>query len=102
LVIRKREVRVIAHMDLDSAARSRLISMTAIGPFSWRWPEGIENYERGWVAVADVDGTSSMSATASGDATPSVGPASARSPGLKVSRSSKGLRRTTSPSPNLC
>ena len=30
--------------------------MSAIGPFSWRWPEGIETYERGWAAIADVDG----------------------------------------------
>jgi uncharacterized HhH-GPD family protein len=31
--------------------------MSAIGAFSWRWPEGIENYERGWAAIADVEGT---------------------------------------------
>lgn len=31
--------------------------MSVIGAFSWRWPEGIESYERGWVAIADVDGT---------------------------------------------
>jgi len=29
------------------AARARLVDATAIGPFSWRWPEGIENYEQG-------------------------------------------------------
>lgn len=43
-------------MDLGPAARSKLISATAIGPFSWRWPQGIESYERGWAAIADVDG----------------------------------------------
>ena len=26
------------------------------GRFSWRWPDRIESYERGWAAVADVDG----------------------------------------------
>ena len=44
-------------MDLSPATRSRLISTSAIGPFSWRWPERIESYERGWAAIADVDGT---------------------------------------------
>ena len=44
-------------VDLSPAARSRVVSMSAIGAFSWRWPEGIENYERGWVAIADIDGT---------------------------------------------
>ena len=44
-------------MDLSPATRSRLINTSAIGPFSWRWPEGIESYERGWAAIADVDGT---------------------------------------------
>ena len=43
-------------MTLDSAC-PRLVRVTAIGPFSWRWPEGIENYELGWAAVADVEGT---------------------------------------------
>jgi uncharacterized HhH-GPD family protein len=44
-------------VDLSPATRSRLISISAIGPFSWRWPAGIESYERGWAAIADVDGT---------------------------------------------
>jgi uncharacterized HhH-GPD family protein len=40
-----------------SAVRSiRLASMTAMGPFSWRWPEYLESFERGWAAVATVDG----------------------------------------------
>lgn len=30
--------------------------MTALGPFSWRWPAGPEAFERGWAAVATVDG----------------------------------------------
>jgi uncharacterized HhH-GPD family protein len=30
--------------------------MTALGPFSWRWPEVLEPFERGWAAVATVDG----------------------------------------------
>jgi hypothetical protein len=34
--------------------------MSAVGAFSWRWPEGIENYERIWIAIADVDGTESQ------------------------------------------
>ena len=34
----------------------RLVAMTALGPFSWRWPEGPEAFERGWAAVATVDG----------------------------------------------
>ncbi len=33
-----------------------MVSTTEIGPFSWRWPEGIENYERGWLAIAEVGG----------------------------------------------
>jgi hypothetical protein len=44
-------------VDLGPAARSRLVSSSAIGPFSWRWPEGVESYDRGWAAIADVDGT---------------------------------------------
>lgn len=44
-------------MDLGLAARSRLVSSSAIGPFSWRWPEGVESYDRGWAAIADADGT---------------------------------------------
>jgi hypothetical protein len=27
-----------------------------LGPFSWRWPEGTECFDRGWAAVAVVDG----------------------------------------------
>lgn len=34
----------------------RLVAMTAIGPFAWRWPAGQEAFERGWAAVATVDG----------------------------------------------
>ena len=43
-------------MDLSLATRSRLIRTSVIGPFSWRWPEGVETYERGWVAIVDMDG----------------------------------------------
>jgi uncharacterized HhH-GPD family protein len=44
-------------VDLGPAARSRLISTSAIGPFSWRWPEDVETFERGWAGIAEVDGT---------------------------------------------
>jgi hypothetical protein len=44
-------------VDLGPAARSRLVSSSAIGPFSWRRPEGVESYDCGWAAIADVDGT---------------------------------------------
>jgi uncharacterized HhH-GPD family protein len=44
-------------MDLRPATRSRVISTSAIGAFSWRWPDQIESFERGWAAIADVDGT---------------------------------------------
>jgi len=47
---------VVADLDLSAAACSRLVNTTAIGPFSWRWPEGIEKYERGWLAIAEVGG----------------------------------------------
>lgn len=46
----------MADPDFSAAAGSQLVSTTAIGPFSWRWPEGIESYERGWLAIADLDG----------------------------------------------
>lgn len=46
----------MADPDLSAAARSHLVSTTELGHFSWRWPEGIENYQRGWLASADVDG----------------------------------------------
>jgi len=46
----------VADPDLSAASRSQLVSTTAIGPFSWRWPEGIESYERGWLAIADLGG----------------------------------------------
>ncbi len=32
----------------------RLVSMTAMGPFAWRWPEGVERFQRGWAAVASM------------------------------------------------
>jgi hypothetical protein len=34
----------------------RLVVMTALGPFSWRWPDGLEAFDRGWAAVATADG----------------------------------------------
>jgi len=43
-------------VDLRPVTRSRLINTSAIGRFSWRWPHRIESYERGWAAIADVDG----------------------------------------------
>jgi uncharacterized HhH-GPD family protein len=46
----------MADPDLSAAAHLRLVSTTAIGAFSWRWPEGIESYERGWLAIADLGG----------------------------------------------
>jgi uncharacterized HhH-GPD family protein len=33
----------------------RLVAMTALGSFSWRWPEEVETFERGWAAVATAD-----------------------------------------------
>lgn len=46
----------MADSGLSLAAHSRLLSATAIGSFSWRWPEGVEHYEHGWLAIADIDG----------------------------------------------
>lgn len=34
----------------------RILNMTALGPFSWRWPADVESFKRGWIAVADIDG----------------------------------------------
>ena len=34
----------------------RLVAMTALGPFSWRWPEEAETFDNGWAAVATADG----------------------------------------------
>lgn len=45
--------RGIAH---PAAPHIRLVSMGALGPFSWRWPDADEAYERGWAAIAEVDG----------------------------------------------
>jgi hypothetical protein len=42
-------------MDSSENPSIRLMSMTALGPFSWRWPENVENFDRGWAAVASVD-----------------------------------------------
>lgn len=36
---------------------SRLLQSTYLGPFSWRWPEGVEHFERGWVALVEVNGS---------------------------------------------
>ena len=33
-----------------------LVNTTALGPFSWRWPEGLESFDRGWATVALLDG----------------------------------------------
>ena len=46
-------------------ARSRLVNSSAIGPFSWRWPEGVESYDRGGDVIADVGGTELTSGAAS-------------------------------------
>jgi uncharacterized HhH-GPD family protein len=43
-------------MDNLTAPLIRLVSMTALGSFSWRWPDQVETFERGWVAAATVDG----------------------------------------------
>ncbi len=34
----------------------RIVSTEALGPFSWRWPEGLEYFERGWITLVDLDG----------------------------------------------
>lgn len=46
----------MADPGLAAAARSKLVSITEIGPFSWRWPEGIEHYDYGWLAIAEIGG----------------------------------------------
>jgi uncharacterized HhH-GPD family protein len=43
-------------MPLGAAIEWKLVSVTAIGQFSWRWPEGSETYQRGWAAIAEMDG----------------------------------------------
>ena len=43
-------------MKRRSAPAFRLLSMTTLGPFSWQWPANLERFDRGWVAVAEVDG----------------------------------------------
>jgi uncharacterized HhH-GPD family protein len=42
-------------MDDATPPSIRLISMTALGPFSWRWPEDTESFERGWLAIASLN-----------------------------------------------
>lgn len=46
----------MADSELSAVARSQLVRAMAIGPFSRRWPEGIESYVRGWLPIADLDG----------------------------------------------
>jgi hypothetical protein len=43
-------------MTSSSLPSIRLLTMSALGPFSWRWPATIEHFDRGWAAVATVDG----------------------------------------------
>ena len=43
-------------MHSSTAPAIRLERMTALGPFSWRWPEGLETFESGWAAVASLNG----------------------------------------------
>ncbi|HEX9353747.1 MAG TPA: hypothetical protein VF933_08020 [Streptosporangiaceae bacterium] len=43
-------------MESTTGAAITLVSTTALGPFSWRWPEGLESFDRGWAAVASLDG----------------------------------------------
>jgi hypothetical protein len=43
-------------MESPTAPLIRLVSMAALGPFSWRWPDQVETFERGWVAAATVNG----------------------------------------------
>lgn len=33
----------------------RLLSMSALGSFSWRWPEEVEAFDRGWAVIAEID-----------------------------------------------
>jgi hypothetical protein len=35
----------------------RILNMTSIGAFSWRWPEAVEHFERGWLAVVSAHGS---------------------------------------------
>ena len=35
----------------------RLISASALGSFSWRWPEEIEHFERGYAALVRFQGS---------------------------------------------
>jgi hypothetical protein len=34
----------------------RLIEAAELGPFSWRWPAGVEHFAQGWTALLDLDG----------------------------------------------
>ncbi|MBA4181721.1 MAG: hypothetical protein C0506_14120 [Anaerolinea sp.] len=43
-------------MDGNDPPTIRLVQMQALGPFSWRWPEDVEHFDRGWSADAIVDG----------------------------------------------
>jgi hypothetical protein len=48
---------VVAGAAVDRAAPTvHLIGMGGLGPFSWRWPDADEAYDRGWAAIVEVDG----------------------------------------------
>lgn len=34
----------------------RILESAPLGPFSWRWPEGAEQFDRGWSALVEADG----------------------------------------------
>lgn len=43
-------------MDDPEIPSIRVVAMTALGPFSWRWPQETETFDRGWAAVATAGG----------------------------------------------
>ncbi len=71
-----------------------------IGPFSWRWPEGIEDYEAGGTRSQRSVGETSTSGSALVGDTLSVGLGCAPSRGSKETLPSRVSKPTTSPSPS--
>ena len=41
---------------MDALPGFRIVSTEALGPFSWRWPEDVEHFERGWLALVNLNG----------------------------------------------
>lgn len=42
--------------ELSPAPDVRFLAVTTLGSFSWRWPEGVEHFDRGWAALVAVNG----------------------------------------------